>query len=1058
MDARTGAALLVMLVATAAQGQPDLPDDVAAGLAELGVEGGLIVHAGCGSGMLLAALGAEEQYLVHGLATGAGNVQQARRAVRDAGLYGRVSVDQWGGRTLPYADNTVDLVIVDRSWPALEREIMRALAPEGVAYVRKSRGWETVVKPRPADIDEWTHSLHDPSNNAVSDDTVVGPPEHLQWVSGPKWGRTHDHLASLSVAVSSGGRIFSIVDEGPIATVALEPSWWLVAQDAFNGVLLWKREVPTWEYHLRGFRSGPSQLPRRLVAVGETVYATLGYGAPAEALDAATGETLRTYDGTEGAEELVLSGRTLYVVVGNPDQQRAVDAALRRGEALPHVEKSVIAFEADTGDVLWRRRQVDTAEYMPTTLCVGEGRVYYQSTREIVSLNAETGAQLWTADRPVATNRPGWSAPTLVLYEGVLLSADRSAEAQTEGDGRPKLVSWVPSSKGAQAPMGEVIAFSAETGERLWSAPCQETYNAPVDVLITRGLLWTGNLVRAKDPGITQALDPHTGEVKFTRPDDHEFFPPGMGHHRCHRNRATSRYLVLGRAGIEFIDTETGEGIPNHWVRGTCQYGVLPCNGLIYAPPHSCACFIQAKLNGFNALASTRATKPRIADGRLVRGPASGEVETEGPDDGDWPTYRHDPARTGRTESRVQAELRSAWRTELGGKLSSVVVSGGRLFVAQVDEHTVHALDAESGGKLWSYTVGGRVDSPPTIHEGMALFGSADGWVTCLRAADGKLVWRFRAAPEDRRIVAYGQLESVWPLHGSLLVQDGVAYAVAGRASYLDGGLTLCRLDAKTGKLLSERRIDSRDPETGQEPKGVVKGPNMPGGLPDVLSCDGESIYMRHLRFDLEGNELAQGSAHLFSPGGFLDDSWWHRTYWIVGTNMASGWGAWPRVGNRAPAGRLLAVDGDIVYGFGRSQYHRGGAHVGLDATTYRLFGTDATVPPATPPEKQRRNPDLRLRKYQWTADVEVLARALVLADGKLLLAGPPDLPDKDTDGLAALDGREGGVLWVADTDGGAKLGQVELRSPPVLDGMAVVDGAVYMATLNGAVECLTEG
>ena len=32
------------------------------------------------------------------------------------------------------------------------------------------------------EIDEWTHYLHGPDNNAVADDTRVGPPRYMQWV------------------------------------------------------------------------------------------------------------------------------------------------------------------------------------------------------------------------------------------------------------------------------------------------------------------------------------------------------------------------------------------------------------------------------------------------------------------------------------------------------------------------------------------------------------------------------------------------------------------------------------------------------------------------------------------------------------------------------------------------------------------------------------------------------------------------------------------------------------------------------------------------------------
>ena len=86
----------------------------------------------------------------------------------------------------------------------------------------------------------------------------------------------------------------------------------------------------------------------------------------------------------------------------------------------------------------------------------------------------------------------------------------------------------------------------------------------------------------------------------------------------------------------------------------------------------------------------------------------------------------------------------------LGGKLTAPVVAGGRVFVASVDTHTVHALDGSSGRTVWSFTAGGRIDSPPTIYRGLVLFGAADGNVYALRAGDGKLVWRFRAAPQAR--------------------------------------------------------------------------------------------------------------------------------------------------------------------------------------------------------------------------------------------------------------------------------------------------------------------
>ncbi|MEZ6114350.1 MAG: PQQ-binding-like beta-propeller repeat protein, partial [Pirellulaceae bacterium] len=234
------------------------------------------------------------------------------------------------------------------------------------------------------------------------------------------------------------------------------------------------------------------------------------------------------------------------------------------------------------------------------------------------------------------------------------------------------------------------------------------------------------------------------------------------------------------RTGVEFVDTLTQKWDIHHWVRGGCLYGVMPANGLVYAPPHNCACYPEAKLYGFNALAAANEDRlppaPEDIDNesRLQRGPAYNEPLAPLDDEArlaDWPTYRHDNARSGSSPSEGPAALDAAWQTELGGRLSAVTVADGRLYVSQVDAHTLHALDAISGDKLWRFTAGGRIDSPPTIHQGRVLFGSADGYVYSLRATDGALVWRFRGAPTDRRLMAMEQLESVWPVHGSVLIE-----------------------------------------------------------------------------------------------------------------------------------------------------------------------------------------------------------------------------------------------------------------------------------------------
>ena len=1053
-----------------------------------GIKGGLIVDVGAANAQEIAALRINDRFLVQGLERDSARVSEIREDLRQIDLLGPVTVIHWRGANLPYADNMVNLIVIGDSGHGIrDEELMRVLAPGGVLLrispdTRHPTPDTRIRKPWPDDIDEWTHFLHGPDNNAVAEDTRVAPPHHMQWVADPRWGRSHDHLASMSAAVSAAGRVFYIVDEGPVASVNEPSQWMLVARDAFNGVLLWKKEIGPWETQLRPFRSGPAELPRRLVAVGDRVYVTLGYGKPTVALDAATGEEVRTYEDTDNTHEILYHGGKLYLVISDPLSDELAKESRTTGELVRrlalwrdfygryvtrYLAKQIQCMEADTGKLLWKKKDADTENVLALTLAVAEGRVFFENEKEILALDADSGKIAWRAARPIAFRRYAWSSPTLVVADGVVLSADRAADANldTEGGEERKLEFLVTANHLLTG--GEMMAYSAETGEKLWTVPCHEGFNFPVDVFVAQGKVWSGELAWGKQPGLTKVYDLHTGEVVAERPPDQEVYTIGFGHARCYRNKATTQYVIHGRSGVEFLDISSNQIVADHWIRGTCQYGILPCNGLLYVPPHSCACYIEAKLNSFNVLAAERQRSEVRGQKseRLEKGPAYGQIENrqsaiENPVD--WPTYRHDVGRSGAAGTALSAELKLRWEKAVSGPLTSAVIADGRVFLASIDTHTVHALDAADGSPLWQYRVGGRVDSPPTVHGDFAYFGSADGWVYCLRTTDAALAWRFRLAPEARQIVSYGQLESVWPIHGNVLVHQGQdpsagpsMYAVAGRSAFTDGGLFLYRLNARTGELISERRISHRDPDTGREPQSTVRGVAMPGALPDVLSTDGSSIFMRHVRFDMQGNPLPQNTDHLFSPAGFLDDAWWHRTYWQIGTTMSGGYGGWAQVGNRRISGRLLVLGKDRVFGFGRKQYGNTGAHPGLNAE-HHLFAADAELikpePPKAPKAKRQRRPATKVN-YRWSEAVPFYVRGMLLADDTLFVAGPNDVSE------LVEEKPDGDVwLWAVSATDGTKKAEYRLKASPVFDSLAAADGCLFFTTVDGRVVCYQTG
>jgi len=99
----------------------------------------------------------------------------------------------------------------------------------------------------------------------------------------------------------------------------------------------------------------------------------------------------------------------------------------------------------------------------------------------------------------------------------------------------------------------------------------------------------------------------------------------------------------------------------------------------------------------------------------------------------------------------------------------------------------------------WKTYTGGAVRFPPTVWKGRVFVGSGDGWVYALEAQTGKLMWRFNAAPADRKIPVYGSLLSTWPVASGVLVEDGTAYLAAGIINI--DGTHVYALDAVTGKI-----------------------------------------------------------------------------------------------------------------------------------------------------------------------------------------------------------------------------------------------------------------
>lgn len=197
----------------------------------------------------------------------------------------------------------------------------------------------------------------------------------------------------------------------------------------------------------------------------------------------------------------------------------------------------------------------------------------------------------------------------------------------------------------------------------------------------------------------------------------------------------------------------------------------------------------------------------------------------------------------------------------------------------------------------------------------------------------------------------------------------------------------------------------------------------------------------------------------------------------MVGKSPISAAGGWYLAGWRAPVGRIMVADDENVYAYGRQPHH-------FPATTwieYHLFSAskEPKIVPRdkTPPRKlSDREKAQRTRRgapthpaTRWSASVPILARAMVLADRTLFVAGPPDLVDEQAatlrladpemqaklaDHAAAFAGSKGALLLAVGADDGRTLAELRLDSPPVFDGLAAARARLFLSALDGSVRC----
>ena len=210
-------------------------------LADSGVKKGYALVLDCEQGRLAYELAKRTELKIVGLEKDPEKLAAARKNLDAAGLLGsRVVVEPWDMESLPdYFANLIvsDGMILTGETTGTTEEGRRVIRPWGgtacLSFHRDGEvTWRKYVQGPLEGAGAWTQQYCDPQNTACSGDELVYGPLGVLWFGEPgPQGMVERHACAQS-PVSMNGRMF------------MEGEEVISAADAFNGTLLWKREIP----------------------------------------------------------------------------------------------------------------------------------------------------------------------------------------------------------------------------------------------------------------------------------------------------------------------------------------------------------------------------------------------------------------------------------------------------------------------------------------------------------------------------------------------------------------------------------------------------------------------------------------------------------------------------------------------------------------------------------------------------------------------------------------------------------------------------------------------
>jgi outer membrane protein assembly factor BamB len=182
----------------------------------------------------------------------------------------------------------------------------------------------------------------------------------------------------------------------------------------------------------------------------------------------------------------------------------------------------------------------------------------------------------------------------------------------------------------------------------------------------------------------------------------------------------------------------------------------------------------------------------------------------------DWPMWRYDASRSAASPNKVPESFSPLWSRTFSprqpvwddplnqdlmpyDRLFEPIVMGNRLIVGFNDQDKLLAMDTNSGKNLWTFFAEAPIRLAPVGWRDRVFVCSDDGYLYCLNASDGQVVWKHHGAPNSQHAIGNRRLTSAWPARGGPVVKDNTVYYAASIWPFM--GTFLYALDAESGRI-----------------------------------------------------------------------------------------------------------------------------------------------------------------------------------------------------------------------------------------------------------------